>query len=274
MRLTGFRDPGAAGRSFAGAVTIDRHSSEGWTQEHRFGHEAPNTMFLGRGLRRDDGSSPSLRHDPSLAAGMGLTALDIVVILLVGAGALFGWLRGFVCEVLSLLAWFLAIVALRYLHAPVHRAARPSRSAPARRWSPSCSSSASSSSAASCLAPARRAGAAVGGRAGRPRARRRLRRAEGADRRDPALPRRQPRLRYDLGPRRGPARMDGAIAHLSPAQRRAAPPSSIWSRPSAARRRPKTGTRRNLERRNDRDPAARHDGAGEARLRARRSRSG
>ena len=42
---------------------------------------------------------------------MGLTALDIVVILLVGAGALFGWLRGFVCEVLSLLAWFLAIVA-------------------------------------------------------------------------------------------------------------------------------------------------------------------
>jgi len=51
---------------------------------------------------------------------MGLTALDIVVILLVGAGALFGWLRGFVSEVLSLLAWFLAIVALRYLYTPVH----------------------------------------------------------------------------------------------------------------------------------------------------------
>src|SRR3954467_10773087 len=51
---------------------------------------------------------------------MGLTALDIVVILLIGAGALFGWLRGFVCEVLSLLAWFLAIVALRYLYGPVH----------------------------------------------------------------------------------------------------------------------------------------------------------
>src|SRR3954470_24299714 len=50
---------------------------------------------------------------------MGLTALDIVVILLVGAGALFGWLRGFVSEVLSLLAWFLAIVALRYLYEPV-----------------------------------------------------------------------------------------------------------------------------------------------------------
>lgn len=50
---------------------------------------------------------------------MGLTALDIIVILLVGAGLLFGWLRGFVCEILSLFAWFLAIVALRYLHEPV-----------------------------------------------------------------------------------------------------------------------------------------------------------
>ena len=51
---------------------------------------------------------------------MGLTALDILVILLIGAGGILGWLRGFVCEVLSLLAWFLAIVALRYLYEPVH----------------------------------------------------------------------------------------------------------------------------------------------------------
>ena len=50
---------------------------------------------------------------------MGLTALDILVVLLVGAGLVFGALRGFVAEVLSLLAWFLAIVALRYLHEPV-----------------------------------------------------------------------------------------------------------------------------------------------------------
>jgi membrane protein required for colicin V production len=50
---------------------------------------------------------------------MGLTALDIIVILLVGAGAVFGWLRGFVSELLSLFAWFLAIVAVRYLHEPV-----------------------------------------------------------------------------------------------------------------------------------------------------------
>jgi len=50
---------------------------------------------------------------------MALTALDIVVVLLVGAGLVFGWLRGFVSEILSLFAWFLAIMALRYLHEPV-----------------------------------------------------------------------------------------------------------------------------------------------------------
>ena len=50
---------------------------------------------------------------------MGLTALDIIVIILVGAGLVFGFLRGFVFEILSLLAWFMAIIALRYLHEPV-----------------------------------------------------------------------------------------------------------------------------------------------------------
>jgi membrane protein required for colicin V production len=50
---------------------------------------------------------------------MGLTALDMIVILLIAAGAVVGWLRGFVSEILSLFAWFLAIMALRYLHAPV-----------------------------------------------------------------------------------------------------------------------------------------------------------
>ena len=50
---------------------------------------------------------------------MGFTALDIIVILLVGGGMVFGWLRGFVAEVLSLLAWFLAILALRVLHPPL-----------------------------------------------------------------------------------------------------------------------------------------------------------
>ena len=50
---------------------------------------------------------------------MGLTALDILVILLVGAGAVFGFLRGFVFELLSLFAWILAVLALSYFHAPV-----------------------------------------------------------------------------------------------------------------------------------------------------------
>lgn len=57
---------------------------------------------------------------------MGFTALDIVVIVLIGGGMIFGWLRGFVAEVLSLLAWFLAILALRTLYTPVsHALARP-----------------------------------------------------------------------------------------------------------------------------------------------------
>ena len=50
---------------------------------------------------------------------MGLTALDIVVVVLVGAGLVFGIMRGFVAELLSLFAWILAIMALSYLHAPV-----------------------------------------------------------------------------------------------------------------------------------------------------------
>ncbi|WP_371414155.1 CvpA family protein [Sphingosinicella sp. CPCC 101087] len=49
---------------------------------------------------------------------MDLTALDILVVLLVGAGLVFGFLRGFVFELLSLFAWILAILALRYFHAP------------------------------------------------------------------------------------------------------------------------------------------------------------
>ena len=50
---------------------------------------------------------------------MGLTALDIIVFVLVGAGLVFGVLRGFVAELLSLFAWILAIVALSWFHAPV-----------------------------------------------------------------------------------------------------------------------------------------------------------
>jgi membrane protein required for colicin V production len=48
----------------------------------------------------------------------GLTALDVIVLLLVGGGLTIGFLRGFVTEVLSLAAWIAAIVALKFLHAP------------------------------------------------------------------------------------------------------------------------------------------------------------
>lgn len=45
-----------------------------------------------------------------------LTALDIVVLTLVGGSAILGFSRGLVQEVTSLLAWILAIAAVRFLH--------------------------------------------------------------------------------------------------------------------------------------------------------------
>lgn len=50
---------------------------------------------------------------------MGLTGLDIAVLLGVGAAAALGWWRGFVTEVLSLLAWVLVVFALKALHSPL-----------------------------------------------------------------------------------------------------------------------------------------------------------
>jgi membrane protein required for colicin V production len=47
-----------------------------------------------------------------------MTALDIIVLLLVGGGLVTGWLKGFVGEVLSLAAWIVAIVFLKLLHGP------------------------------------------------------------------------------------------------------------------------------------------------------------
>ncbi|MDB5713728.1 MAG: CvpA family protein [Sphingomonadales bacterium] len=49
----------------------------------------------------------------------GLTGLDILVLLIVGAAAVFGFLRGFVSEVMSLAAWALAILAVKFAHGPV-----------------------------------------------------------------------------------------------------------------------------------------------------------
>jgi len=45
-----------------------------------------------------------------------MTAFDFVVLLILGVAAGGGFLRGFVQEVLSLLAWALAVFAIRYLH--------------------------------------------------------------------------------------------------------------------------------------------------------------
>lgn len=53
-----------------------------------------------------------------------MTALDIIVLLLVGGGLVFGFLRGFVSEILSLGAWVAAIVALKLLHEPATEALR------------------------------------------------------------------------------------------------------------------------------------------------------
>ena len=47
-----------------------------------------------------------------------MTALDIIVLFLLGSGAVFGFLRGFVQEALSMIAWLLIIVAVRMFHAP------------------------------------------------------------------------------------------------------------------------------------------------------------
>jgi len=45
--------------------------------------------------------------------------MDIVVLLLVGGGTILGFSRGLVQEVTSLLAWLLAILAVRFFHAPL-----------------------------------------------------------------------------------------------------------------------------------------------------------
>jgi membrane protein required for colicin V production len=45
-----------------------------------------------------------------------MTGFDIIVLLIVGVAAVGGFMRGFVQEVLSLLAWLVAVLAIRYLH--------------------------------------------------------------------------------------------------------------------------------------------------------------
>ena len=54
-----------------------------------------------------------------------MTALDIFVLLLIGGGAVVGFLRGFTHEVLSLAAWIAGIVILKAFHTPVQAALAP-----------------------------------------------------------------------------------------------------------------------------------------------------
>ncbi len=53
---------------------------------------------------------------------MGLTALDIVVLLGVAITAGLGAMRGFVTEVLSLFTWVIVVFALKLLHVPMTQA--------------------------------------------------------------------------------------------------------------------------------------------------------
>ncbi|MBC9031044.1 CvpA family protein [Sphingomonas sp. JC676] len=48
-----------------------------------------------------------------------MTGLDIIVLIVIGGAAILGFLRGFVTEVLALLAWILVVVALKFFHTPV-----------------------------------------------------------------------------------------------------------------------------------------------------------
>jgi membrane protein required for colicin V production len=48
-----------------------------------------------------------------------MTGLDIVVLIAIGAAAVFGLMRGFVTEVLALLVWVVIVAALKFLHTPL-----------------------------------------------------------------------------------------------------------------------------------------------------------
>ncbi|MGP1352986.1 MAG: CvpA family protein [Parasphingopyxis sp.] len=45
-----------------------------------------------------------------------MTALDAIVLILAGGGAIRGFMRGFTFEVMTLLSWLIAVIALRLFH--------------------------------------------------------------------------------------------------------------------------------------------------------------
>jgi membrane protein required for colicin V production len=54
-----------------------------------------------------------------------MTGFDIAVLILVGLGAITGFMRGFIQEVFALAAWVLALVAIKNLHTPLTVALLP-----------------------------------------------------------------------------------------------------------------------------------------------------
>lgn len=48
-----------------------------------------------------------------------MAGFDIALLILVALGAITGFSRGFVQEVLALAAWFVGLIAIRYVHAPL-----------------------------------------------------------------------------------------------------------------------------------------------------------
>lgn len=48
-----------------------------------------------------------------------MTGFDIAVLLLIGFGAIFGFVHGFVQEVLALAAWLFSLFAIHFLHTPL-----------------------------------------------------------------------------------------------------------------------------------------------------------
>jgi len=56
---------------------------------------------------------------------MGLTGLDIIVLLIVGGAGVLGFLRGFVTEVLSLFAWVAIVIVVKLFHLPLSHLLTP-----------------------------------------------------------------------------------------------------------------------------------------------------
>ncbi len=50
---------------------------------------------------------------------MGLSGLDVAVLLVMGIAAVLGFMRGFVQELTSLAAWVIGVMAVKVLHGPV-----------------------------------------------------------------------------------------------------------------------------------------------------------